>query len=722
MEQNENRWTRYLFYGVLLFTLGISITAIFLPPGRGISSTLATILFLIPGLGASIACLLFFIRIKHPTAILQAAGIFLMLLGDWLVFNRMTDQHFSATLIHWSSLGGWICLFGSWFFLPLLQRRSMMRLKVLLDIAISTGAFVVLCWLLFLEPFSRQFELDSGSQSRILFYPILGLVLVSVLFNFILLTTMRTIRIAMILFLAGMVFLTISDFAIGINLQADLSALLSFQAYGYVIGYCLICLFALYLLRARDPFKASPAGTELSLGERVQPVLALALALVLVGELIVFWQFNRVIPQTVVGFSAMVWLLLIARQGVAAGEFELQQYAMLFNHSAEPSFLCKPDLKLLLVNPAMLRICQEVDENLLMQKRLSELFQNYPSPKLDHDEVKFEAVLISKRAEEIPVDVTLQVLQLGLLRRKTVAGVIHDLSSQKIQQRDLQLAYDRVSQIRKELVDLNNDLERRVEDKTGSLSQAYKQLEEQHRELQSLDKLKSDFVTMVSHELRAPLTNISGGIELVLTGKDKMNTGSRNSLQLVQAEIQRLTRIVESILDLSALDSGKMPIYPEPIQIEDLLPSVQGLTKQYRDPSRFQYSMPNDLPIFLADPQALISVLSYILDNAVKYAPQGPITLSALAQGNQVEFCVTDEGPGIPAKMIDQIFDKFYRADNTDARDIYGRGLGLYMAKRLIEAMSGTITAANRMEGGAVFSIRLPIMADAYEKENPIRG
>jgi signal transduction histidine kinase len=309
-----------------------------------------------------------------------------------------------------------------------------------------------------------------------------------------------------------------------------------------------------------------------------------------------------------------------------------------------------------------------------------------------------------------------------LLRRKIVTGVIHDLSSQKEQQRDLQIAYDRVSQIRKELIDLNNDLERRVEEKTGSLSQAYQQLEEQHRALQSLDNLKSDFVTMVSHELRAPLTNISGGIELVLASKNQMNAGSRNSLQLVQAEIQRLTRIVESILDLSALDSGKMPIYPEPIQIEDLLPSVQGLINQYRDGTRFQYDIPNDLPIFLADPQALISVLSYILDNAVKYAPQGPIILSALAQGNQIEFCVTDEGPGIPTKVIDQIFDKFYREDNSDARDIYGRGLGLYMAKRLIEAMSGTITAANRTEGGAVFSIRLPIMADAYEKENPVRG
>ncbi len=722
MELKGNRWTRYLLYGILLLTIGISIAAILIPPGRGISSILTTVLFLIPGLGASIACLLIFLRTKHQTAILQSAGIILMLLGDWLVLHGMTNKPFSAALIHWTSLGGWICLFGSWFFLPLLQRRSMMRLKVLLDIAISTGAFVVLCWLLFLEPFSRQFELDSSSQSWILFYPILGLVLISILFNLILLTPMRTIRLAMVLFLAGMVFLTISDFAIGIDLQADQSALSSVQAYGYVTGYSLICLYAIYLLRAKDPFPSSPVGIELSLGERVQPVLALALALVLVGELIVFWQFNRVIPQTVVGFSAMVWLLLIARQGVAAGEFELQQYAMLFNHSAEPSFLCKPDLKLILVNPAMLKICQEEDDNSLMQKRLPELFINYPSPKLDQEEVKFEAIFISKLNEEIPVDVTLQVLQLGLLRRKTITGVIHDLSSQKKQQRDLQLAYDRVSKIRKELIDLNNDLERRVEEKTGSLSQAYQQLEEQHRKLQSLDKLKSDFVTMVSHELRAPLTNISGGIELVLTGKNQMTKGSQNSLQLVQAEIQRLTRIVESILDLSALDSGRMPLYPEPIQIEDLLPSVQALASQYRDGSRFQYEIPKDLPIFLADPQALISILSYILDNAVKYAPQGPITLSAMVQGDMVEFCVSDGGPGISATVIDQIFDKFYRADNTDSRDIYGRGLGLYMAKRLIEAMGGTITAANRLEGGAVFSIRLPLMADAYEKENPLRG
>jgi signal transduction histidine kinase len=302
-----------------------------------------------------------------------------------------------------------------------------------------------------------------------------------------------------------------------------------------------------------------------------------------------------------------------------------------------------------------------------------------------------------------------------------VAGVMHDLTSQKKQQKDQQEAYKRLSLIRKELEELNNQLEARVEEKTSSLTAAYQQLEEQHRLLQSLDELKSDFVTMVSHELRAPLTNISGGIELVLTGKYQISAGSRNSLQMVQGEILRLTRIVESILDLSTLDAGKMPVYPEPVHIENLLPSLRNLINHYPDHSRIRLNVEEDLPVFLADSQVLLSVLSYLMDNAIKYAPDGPVKVEITHQENWADFRVSDEGPGIPPHTINQVFEKFYRADQSDSREVYGRGLGLYMAKRLVEAMNGTISAMNLPEKGAQFFIRLPILVELYEKENPVR-
>jgi two-component system sensor histidine kinase KdpD len=190
----------------------------------------------------------------------------------------------------------------------------------------------------------------------------------------------------------------------------------------------------------------------------------------------------------------------------------------------------------------------------------------------------------------------------------------------------------------------------------------------------------------------------------------------------VQGEILRLTRIVESILDLSALDAGKMPVYPEPIHLENFLPSLQNLIKHYPDKGRFDFQMADNLPVILADPQVLVSVLSYLMDNAVKYAPQGPITVSITQLGEKAQFTVLDEGPGIPDQTLPQVFEKFFRADNSDAREVYGRGIGLYMAKRLIEAMNGVISAENRPEGGAQFTIQLPILVDLYEKENSIRG
>jgi PAS domain S-box-containing protein len=598
-----------------------------------------------------------------------------------------------------------------------------MRLKVLLDIAISTGSFVLLLWMLFIDPFTQLIPLENQVQSRLLVYPVLGVILVAVVLNLMLLTRSRSIRTGMFLFQAGLFFLVLADFSLAFRLQLKIGINASFLQVVLLLGYSLLGLYALFILYKGDLFNTTQqVDEEMSFGEKIQPVLAMALAIVLVGELLVYWQFNRVIPQSVVGFSAMVWLLLIARLGVAAGEFELQQYALLFNHSAEPSFLCRSDYRFILINPAILRITGEMDETAFLRKSLSDLLVGKEIPAPGLETVHFESVLRSKDGREIPVEIRLQLVQLGVFRRKVIAGVIHDLTEQKKQQEDMKEAYKRVSQIRKELETLNNELEVRVEEKTGSLTQAYQQLEEQHRLLQSLDNLKSDFVTMVSHELRAPLTNISGGIELVLSGKNQISSGSRTSLMTVQGEILRLTRIVESILDLSALDAGKMPVYPEPIHLENFLPSLQNLIKHYPDKGRFDFQMADNLPVILADPQVLVSVLSYLMDNAVKYAPQGPITISITQQGEKVRFTVLDEGPGIPDQTLPQVFEKFFRADNSDAREVYGRGIGLYMAKRLIEAMNGVISAENRPEGGAQFTIQLPILVDLYEKENSIRG
>ena len=298
---------------------------------------------------------------------------------------------------------------------------------------------------------------------------------------------------------------------------------------------------------------------------------------------------------------------------------------------------------------------------------------------------------------------------MGFFKQKLITGSLHDLTAQKDQQTKLQQAYDRVQSIQAELQVMNDALEIRVSEKTRSLSTAYAQLEEQHAQLQSLDSLKSDFVSLVSHELRAPLTNINGGIELVLTGKKPVTDSTRQSLLLVQSEIKRLTRFVETILDLSVLDAGKMPLYPETIHMDELVHTIRKHYLAVPGAGRLCWRIDPDLPDITADSQVLVSVFVYIIDNALKYAPEGEIVISSVFQPPHLFCTVTDSGPGIPPELLDHIFEKFFRAENTDARSIYGHGLGLYMAKKLLHEMGGDILAANQPSGGACFSFWLPV-------------
>ena len=123
---------------------------------------------------------------------------------------------------------------------------------------------------------------------------------------------------------------------------------------------------------------------------------------------------------------------------------------------------------------------------------------------------------------------------------------------------------------------------------------------------------------------------------------------------------------------------------------------------------RLVWLIPADLPAVLADQKALHSVLFHLLDNALKYAPQGEIEITAFAQPESVCVQVRDHGAGIPASAQPFLFERFYRARMTDAQTIYGHGLGLYLVRRFVEAMNGSVSAANHPEGGACFQFTLP--------------
>jgi PAS domain S-box-containing protein len=389
---------------------------------------------------------------------------------------------------------------------------------------------------------------------------------------------------------------------------------------------------------------------------------------------------------------------------------ELQQYANLVNSIAEPAFVCDRHGRLRLINPALLATAGYSDVHELLGRPLDQIL----SPSEGINALLIRALRVGWLGEYhlrrssgalIPISLALRPLLPSGDSRLALAGTAHDLSEEKRRQADLKRAYEQIAADRAELERLNAQLELKVAEKTASLSQAYSQLEEQNRELQQLDEMKTDFVSMVSHELRAPLTNINGGIELLLTGRYDLAQRVRQNLVLVQAEIRRLTRFVETILDLSALEAGRLPLYPGPVALQDL---VSGLRAQLNQ-ERISWQIPAGLPPLLADEQALTSVLFHLLDNALKYAPQGKISVTARSDGERAWIEVSDEGPGIPPEKVSLLFDRFYRASPADSQTVYGHGLGLYIVRRLMEAMHGDVQASNRPEGGASFTLCLEL-------------
>jgi signal transduction histidine kinase len=310
------------------------------------------------------------------------------------------------------------------------------------------------------------------------------------------------------------------------------------------------------------------------------------------------------------------------------------------------------------------------------------------------------------------MELSLNRINLDSTGRQRIAGTAHDLSYQKEQQSALIKVNQRLSDLQAELERLNEGLEQRVIEKTNSLQTAYVQLEEQHKKLQSLDQMKSDFVSMVSHELRAPLTNISGGIELILAGREKLNDRTRSSISLVQSEIQRLSRFVETILDLSALEAGRLPVFVEPISLNDIIQKTILHFSGSPDAPRISFSENDSLPPVLADPQTLASALFHVVDNALKYDPTGQVLVTTEKIGDNIQVLVRDHGPGIPEDVQPYIFEKFYRVNPVDSQSVYGHGLGLYMAEKMMNAMGGDIQVRNRADGGAEFTFSLPIVKE----------
>ena len=262
----------------------------------------------------------------------------------------------------------------------------------------------------------------------------------------------------------------------------------------------------------------------------------------------------------------------------------------------------------------------------------------------------------------------------------------------------------------------------------------YQELKETNAKLEKLEHLKSEFISIVSHELRTPLTAIKNSLDILLSGKcGDLNESGSKFLSMAQRNVERLACIINDLLDLSKIEAGKMDYHFQNIDIHSVIDyvktSLSGLAKE-KGLNLISEETP-DLPEIYADSQRLEQVLTNLVSNAIKFTPEGKtITIRshianasqlnpldyfkndlANLNGDYIVVCVEDEGIGIAEKDLLRVFDKFAQIENSLSRKVGGSGLGLPIAKQLLQAHNGAIWCDSELNKGSRFYFAIPVSA-----------
>jgi two-component system phosphate regulon sensor histidine kinase PhoR len=225
-----------------------------------------------------------------------------------------------------------------------------------------------------------------------------------------------------------------------------------------------------------------------------------------------------------------------------------------------------------------------------------------------------------------------------------------------------------------------------------------------------LEQVKSDFVATVSHELRTPLTSIYGFAETLL--RDDVSFGDDDRVtftRYIATEAERLTRLVEGILSVTRLEAGAVQLALVPVDVPELAREVAAWAGGRSEQHRIELVLPPEPLYAQADPDRVRQVLINLIDNAVKYSPDGgTVTVRVRRSGQLVEVRVEDEGIGISERDQRNLFRKFFRVDAGMSRGIRGVGLGLYLVRGLVTAMGGRIWVESVEGEGSTFVVELP--------------
>jgi len=244
------------------------------------------------------------------------------------------------------------------------------------------------------------------------------------------------------------------------------------------------------------------------------------------------------------------------------------------------------------------------------------------------------------------------------------------------------------------------------------LAEKAKQLQAQNIRLKEVDRLKSEFLNMVSHELRTPLTSIEWSLDSLkafLEGND--NPKVEQLLQILHADVGRLSHLINQLLDFSRIEAGKLALSKVPLDVgkivNDAIAEIAHLAREKS--ADIKTEIPTNLPRISADRERLLQVLTNLLSNSLKYCTSKPqIIVSARRVDDAVEISVADNGIGIAEEDLKKVFDRFYRVPRSEVSGQAGTGLGLSIAKSIVEAHGGSIRAESEPNKGSTFRFTIP--------------
>jgi signal transduction histidine kinase len=231
------------------------------------------------------------------------------------------------------------------------------------------------------------------------------------------------------------------------------------------------------------------------------------------------------------------------------------------------------------------------------------------------------------------------------------------------------------------------------------------------------DAMKSQLLATVSHELRTPLASIKGFATTLLRQDVKWDEATqRDFLRIIEEEADRLTEIIDNLLDMSQIEAGALRIAKELTQLRQLIREVVDEMRMRTEVHYFVVDLPSELPRVMIDPRRIRQVLTNLIGNAIKYSQKGQIAVACEVEENHVVVSVSDQGEGIPPQYLGRIFERFFQVDGASTRRVGGSGLGLAISRSIIEAHDGRIWVESVAGQGSTFRFTLPLAREVLSE------